>query len=554
MSSKEKAQEAEYPSAIELDDSHWAVSTGSGSIYVLETSPISEPFSGSLNARYDLERQSASPFLLRAAQPASETQLKLLLSRTTPSPDLRRTQDRMFDLVEISIDPTRRNGVDADPEKLTKTWTLKSGDVPYWTTWWQSGWMILSGEEYRRAEEESNVGSTSAAPSRLGVGAGLHEVAPVESESEGAMKIAEGQEWPFSWTQTSESITMTFDFPAGTQRSDINVKIGAEDLEVQVKDTVPPLKPVLRTYLDQPTRPWYSEVDAELSTFTFTEKGVLELELVKANDHSRWPTIFEPTDEDSEEEVPETLDARTLAAVRETFSNIRTRGDDEPEGQHPAIPALLREEMEIDLDDDEDYDQAEGPYGDGGGKVGRDCLIGYIKDGQAKWTKTTSTILSLPMPGHDTSAGVVVKSAVDGLLYSPDNGSDPSQTAWRHVSTSPALAFVLSSKRDIRLVRHLDGAKQGDGASPPDAKKARTETPGQTTVLAFDAGSTGAQAQGNVYVYYPPTSKIIAKQGLVGISGRERGALLGVGAVKVGAKEVVLALCEKELVVLSGVV
>lgn len=564
VSSKEQAQEPEYPSAVQLDDVHWAISTGSGSIYVLETSRLSEPLSGSLVARYDMDRQSTSPFLLRAIHPASQTESKLLLSRTTPSADLKRTQDRTFDLLEVSINPARRNKLDEDPELLTTSWSLRGGDLPYCTTWWQSGWLVLSGEEYKAtpSSDELDVGSVSASPtSRPGIGAAKSDVDPRTSETLSAdtHRDVDDREWPFSWTQTSDSITMTFTFPAGTKRSDINVDLlSGEDWEMWVNDTIPPLPPVLEEFLLERHRHWYSEIDKESSTFSFDpNKAVLELELVKAHDHSRWPTIFMPVDDDEpEEEVPETLDAKTLAAVRETFRNIKTRGDDEPEGQHPAIPALLREEMEIDLDDDEEFDQAEGPYGESGSKVGRDCFIGYIHEGQPKWTKTTATVLSLPMPGDDalSDAGMIVKTAVDGLLYRPKEGADPSQTTWNHASTSPALAFVLSSKRDIRLVRHLTARLHGDKETPPSAKKAKTDSPAQTTVMAFDAGSYGGQAQGNVYVYYPPTSSTVAKQGVVGVSGRERGALLGVGAVSVGDKRVVLALCEKELVVLSGIV
>ena len=63
----------------------------------------------------------------------------------------------------------------------------------------------------------------------------------------------------------------------------------------------------------------------------------------------------------------------------------------------------------------------------------------------------------------------------------------------------------------------------------------------------------GEQAQGNVYVYYPPDDNMYAKQGVVGVSGREKGGLLGVGKFSVDGKEVVVVLCEKELVVLHGV-
>lgn len=264
-------------------------------------------------------------------------------------------------------------------------------------------------------------------------------------------------------------------------------------------------------------------------------KSLLQLDLVKSEVNTRWPSIFtasDDRDDDDDDEVPETISASTIAAVRDAFNSIRTRQPGEPEGNHSAIPALLREEMDFDLEDGEGF--GEGPesgLGDsgGGGKVGREVLVGYIKNGLASWSKAPTSILSTPLQ----TSGLIVKSAVDGLLCTSPASGQPSMTPWKHSGTSPALAFVLSSKKDLRAVRHITSARG-------------------STVLAFDAGSSSTAA-GNMYVYYPPISATTAKQGVVRISGAERGALLGVGAVEVEEKNVVVALCEKELVVLHGV-
>jgi hypothetical protein len=548
VSSKVSAQEPEYPSASQLDDTRWAISTGSGSIYILQTSAIGSEFSGSLVARYDLD----TPFLLRSSHLVSATDVRLLLTRPTPAAgkDVK-AHEKTFEMMEVSVDPALTNGVDEGPGKLNGRWSLTSGDLPYWCKWWQGGWMVLSGEEYRNAAEAGP--STSVAnSSRTGIGAGSVDETTDVTRGDAAAPANTGETertWPYSWTQTSDSISMTIPFPAGTKRPHLSISLEPSQLTLSLASSAPSTTSPLNDFLRRPTRSFWSDIDTQSSTFTYnSDKAILELELIKADDHSRWPSIFSPLDDDDseeeeEEEVPETLDANTLAAVKASFSNIKTRQPgEEPTGNHPAMPALLTEEMDIDLDDDEDYDQAEGPFSDKGGKVGRDCFIGHIIDGSPKWTKTTSTTISLPMSsppteGEQPSSGVglVIKSAIDGLHYQPPSSGDISKSAWTHASTTPALAFVLSSKRDIRLVRHITTSSDG------------------TAVMAFDAGSYGAQAQGNVYVYYPPESKTHARQGVVGVSGRERGALLGVGTVRVGGKEVVLVLCEKELVVLHGV-
>jgi hypothetical protein len=410
--------------------------------------------------------------------------------------------------------------------------------------------MILATEEYRVSSgetSESKTTTTAGIPSSSRAGIGAEDESPLASTSK--LETEDEREWPFSWTQTSDSISISIPFGAGTRRSDIAISLKPADFTLSLSASAPSPLPTLSNFLKRSTRSWWSEIDTGSSTFSYdSEKALLEFEIIKGDDRSRWPSLFTPLDEDDEEEeeeVPETLDADTLAAVRASFNNIKTRQPDEPAGNHPAMPALLTEEMDIDLDDDEEYDQVEGPFGDKGGKVGRDCYMGYIKDGTPSWTKTPLTVVSLPISsstskeqGEEGDNGLIVKSAIDGLYYRPPS-SEPTKNAWRHTSTTPALAFVLSSKRDIRLVRHMTNSATEEA---------------RTTVLAFDAGSYGEQAQGNVYVYYPPEDKAYAKQGVVGVSGRARGALLGVGSLRVGEKEVVVVLCEKELVVLHGVV
>lgn len=522
---------------MELDDTHWAISTGSGSIYIIRTSPITEPFSGKFTARYDLD----TPFLLRTSHSISASECRLLISRPSVPTESGSKQDKTFDLLDVSIDPTMGNAVDDSPGKLEMNWSLQGTDLPYLSKWNGDGWMVLAAELFRGSSEagpSTTPTHGSAMPSASGGGIGAEDGTTSTAEPEKSL-IEKDRVWPFSWTQTADSIAITVPFPAGTKRSDIVISLKPSEFSLSLNPSAPVASSPLSDFLRRQIRSFWSDVDTDSSTFTYNpEKALLELELVKADDHSRWPSVFSPLDDDEEEEeeeVPETLDAATLAAVRASFNNIKTRQPgEEPTGNHPAMPALLSEEMDIDLMDEED-DMPEGPFGDKGGKVGRDVFIGHIKDGVPSWSKTTLTVVSLPISSPTLNDdGLIVKSAIDGLYYRPSTTGDITKKPWTHTSTTPALAFVLSSKRDIRLVRHI-------------------ASDSSTIVLAFDAGSTGEQAQGNVYVYYPPDSKMYARQGVVGVSGREKGALLGVGSMSVGGKDVVVVLCEKELVVLHGI-
>lgn len=529
------------------------------------------------------------------------------------------TQQKEFQLYEVSLDPTRRNGVDDGAQEAEVVWKSVSSDLPYWTGWWEDGWVVLSGEvfgdeddtERKEMEEERIRREKLDTTGKRGLGAEQPEEpvsvstsTTVQSADQGVTSAPgdpndggngqeKAQEYAYSWTQTAEALSVKIPLPAGTTRSNVSISLTSSELTLSLRDAPEVLSP-LAEFLRKATRRWWSDIDLAASTYSFDPAPngpKLELELVKIDTSTRWPSAFFPSEEDDDDvdDVPETLDDNMLASVRATFDNIRTREPHEPEGNHPAIPALLREEMDFDMDDEEDYDAIDGAFADSGSKVGREVFLGYIKSetGEAKWSKTTTTVVSTPFRSHSTvederlgngdgngetsserQLGIMVKSAVDGLLFSPAGTGDITKSPWKHQSTTPALAFVLSSKRDIRLVRHFTTSTTTASAAEPETKRQRIDDATHThvhtgdksetknVVLAFDAGSSGSDighGQGNVYVYYPPSSGTIAQQGVMGVSGGERGAMLGVGIMSVKGERMVAVLCEKELVLLKGV-
>ncbi|WVQ77212.1 hypothetical protein IAR50_006895 [Cryptococcus sp. DSM 104548] len=569
-------QQSEFPSILALSQTLWAIATGSGSLYILRTSSAEEAaFTGNLVARYDFSLEGsegqAVPFLLRAKHQVAEDDVRLLVSRSVlPTEDgagkssFSSIQSIRFELLELSLNSSVTNGVDAAPGELNVKWALQGKDLPVWCSWYQGsdgeGWIVLSEDEFtksRGAKEETDVERKKRERdekiSKLGLGATLpaEDRAPIGEEREDAMEVEEVKtEYPYSWTQTPNSLNVTIPVPDSITRKDIELRLSRSSFSLSIANSSANILPQLETFLRKSTRPFWSDIDQETSSWTFeSTTHRIELDLQKVDENVRWPSVFSsPMDEDGEdddeEEVPETFSAAHLASVRESFSTIKNRAPDEPPLPHPAIPALLREEMDFDLEDGEDYGETEGEHGDmgGGSKVGRDVATGFIRvgSGEASWSKGTNSVLSLPMNGSAGEA-VIVKQAVDGLVFSPQHEGQPSKKPWSHVSTSPALAFVLSSKRDIRLVRHLS-------PSNPSAPS----LPVPTIVLAFDSGSSSA-GQGNAYIYYPPIDKTSAQQGVLSLSGGDRGALLGVGCLKVGGEKVVVGLCEKELVVLKDV-
>lgn len=549
------AHVAEYPRVLPLNDSMWAVSSGTGSLYILTETGFT--------ARYDLEIDGAlAPFLLYAAGGAG-SEFRLLLAHAVVHGDEGegsrfKPRQTTFELLEVVVDVSKTNGGDSDPEPLHPSWRLPGPDLPYWAVWSNGGWLVLAEEPFGEdAAGKDKVKETPAqraarlkeeADAKRGLGARIVEEEDdfpeakteevVEEKEEEEVEMEDAEVKPnFSWTQEPGGVTITIPLPTGLSKQDINVNLQGGSVMIAVSsDSLPPS---LAEWLSREHSFW-SDIQLSDSTWTYdATSGELELILTKSGEDMRWPSVFIPSSDDSdgEDDVPESFGAATLEAIRASFSRAQpvTKSDEEPHGNPPTIPALLREQMDIDSDDD--FEHEDGAFADlqSNKGVGRLAVIGHVVDGVPTWSRQPATVLSLPLfwagPDLPPATGIIVKQAVDGLVFAPSSGH-PARTPWTHLATNPALAFVLSSKRDLRLVRHLS-------------------TDAGTTVLALDSGSgTGT---GNAYVYYAPEDAESARQGVVGVSGGSRGALLGVSVVRVREREVVVALCERSLVVLGGV-
>ncbi|WVQ67850.1 uncharacterized protein L199_006055 [Kwoniella botswanensis] len=602
-------QQSEFPSVSPLTPTTWAVSSGSGSLYVLETTSPDEAGSlqGQFIAKYDLpssnlnlDSNEPSPFLLRASHTISTEQVSLLITRSIKANEGKKTikssQLTTFELIEIALDPSAHNAVDEqeEVEKLRVNWKLSSDDLPihcHYSTE-HSGWIVLSPEEYKlpskedsgeeESKEDKEKREREAKIAKLGLGASIPP-SLVTSEIEEKMEVENHEEekvYPYQWTQDSESLNIIIPLPKSVTRQDIKLDLTSTSLSFSLSLTSD-ISPQLDQFVKKQTRALWTNIDPESSTWSYDpSKSQVEIDLSKVDHNVRWPTVFSYDDEE-EEEVPETLSEATLAAVRESFNSIKTRseGEGDPPSSHPAMPALLREEMDFDLDDDEDpLTENQGSF-DETGKIGKEVFIGFIQQQdhteesnkiKLDWSKTTTSVLSTPLSNEEY--GIIIKSAVDGLLYSPQSQSqtpeDMTRKPWKHLSTNPALAFVLSSKRDLRLIKHFTTTtissqevhphEHAEPTSPSSSKRLKTSSASgggsRTTVLAFDSGSS--VGQGNLYVYYPPAvgDRNTAKQGVIPVSGGEKGALLGVGHVKVRGKNLVVVLTEKSLVIVKNVI
>lgn len=262
--------------------------------------------------------------------------------------------------------------------------------------------------------------------------------------------------------------------------------------------------------------------------------GLLTLHLEKQHAGTRWPHLFDNTNDASagketkaaHPEVPETLDPSELYAIRESLEKYTAALQERVgagEGVAPP-PSLADGELDAEVD----------------AAIGIESCITWVSaaDGGAEdlaWMREDWDVpfitLSAPLPGISDEISLVVKHTIDGLLFVlSDEDTTGGTPVWTHSSTFSALAFVLASKRDTRFTHHV----------PSKA------------VLAFEGG--GPEYAGNLYIYRDAKPKSNwAKQAILKLAGSTSGSLLGVGAIKNGEEVIILCLCEEELLVLRNV-
>lgn len=455
------------------------------------------------------------------------------------------------------------------PDKLNVKWRLRSEELPKYckamkendklVTWIIGGPAGLEAAKSTMKEEDTDDISMRD----------LTPAAPKEAPTTP----------PYSWTQTSTSINIIFLLPTTVNPTrDIVCLLRPHTLDLQLftRDGSS-LSPALLSWLDKAgktgRRDWWDAIRPDESTWTFErdqegEVVKLEIHLEKANAGVRWVTVFAPWIEldnegtVEEDEVAETVNEDVMAATMDRlqqftseFGQSGLEGGGGGGGIGTSLPGLMREEME---DEDDIPDGMQGSAGAGYGssaKAGKELVVTYVEENGKVVIpmKSPETVLSYPLVVGDMDEEIILKSHVDGSVFSPPTTAD---SPWNHVATSPALSFVLSSKRDTQFVHHV-------------------RLKGQTgpTVFAFESRQARGMG-GNVYIYFPPSdegvgktaggkskattaSQNVVKFGVAGTDGADRsedlGNLLGVRMVTSRKDSVLVGLCEKALVVLSHI-
>ncbi|KAI5122789.1 hypothetical protein M0805_000133 [Coniferiporia weirii] len=512
----------EYPSAVSLSNASWLVSDGIGLLYVLENGGES----GAISAIYCLPSEDGAavnvPFRIHVAHlDQSRNNVSCILSCRhvdkagipTDHDQRTKTGTPQFDIWSVSIPLDARNS--NEPLPLVAVWRGRGDDVPIYARFDEArgAFFILGSSLYRQVDAPR---PPSYEPTR-------DELAPIpragEILSDAPLKLP-----PYSWTQTSDSVTVAFPLSSDVPKSAIKVTLTAKTLSLLIKHELPTSVDLPRYSLKQ----LWDAISPSSSFWTWDREadsrvGLLTLHLDKQHEGTRWSHVFASAGTDpADQEVPETLDPSELYHIREALekytSTLQTGEDASGLGLGQGVPSLAEGELDDAVDS----------------SVGRRVAVTWLgADGAVPgWVveeSSVSYLLSTPLPGlQEDRPSLVMRSDIDGLLFAlPPPVAAASPGKWDHVSTYPALAFVLASKRDTRFRFHISSEIE----------------------LAFESG-TGFGG-GNVYIYRGAKDKAVwAKQAILKVSGGSMGALLGVGAVKrADGGLVLLCLCEKEMVV-----
>ncbi|TBU28586.1 hypothetical protein BD311DRAFT_758024 [Dichomitus squalens] len=535
QSSAVESLQREYPSAAFVDAASLFVADGHGSLYALR---VADSGPAELLATYELtipeayeSSQTSVPFRLHQAINPDGLRAALVLSSKhypktgQPVTSTSKPPQVKFDLWGVQIPlPLAQS---PQTQALQIVWHRRGADVPAYIAYDSSrkSFLFVGSSVYLPAAVAS---SPPYEPSP-------EELAPIPCAGENLDGPTDENRPrappPYSWTQTSDSVTVAIPLPADTPTEHIKVAFSPRTLTVLVEGPTSPTSTDVPVVVPRFTlKPLWDGIHPGTSLWTFdraaeSKYGILALHLDKQNEGTRWLQVFVAAGTgQGEEEVPETLDPTELYNIREALEKytaaLQSGTDASGLGLGTGVPSLAEGER----DDEVDL------------SVGKSVCVTWVGvDGGHDMHGDDSPlqVLSTPFPGAAGSfkTSLVAKHGLDGVTFTLKDAANPEDPPiWEHTSTYSALSFVLASKRDTRFVHHVSSK----------------------AVFAFESGAQ--DLGGNVYIYRGAGPKENwAKQAILKIGGGLAGSLLGVGLMKVQGRIVILALCEGELVVLYGI-
>ena len=534
------SRRAEYPSSAFANQNTLLVADGQGTLYtfLLSDNEISAKLLGSYELRPESTSQSL-PFRIHVIRQTSPDSATLLLSSRSyavkQQEDANRRPPIEFDLWGVEVPLT---SVETDEiQTLRCLWHRTGREIPVYSTFHESppSFHIFGGPFYTDSEKATSQPYTPTPD----------EIAPIPRAGENLDGEPLPKPPPYSWTQSSDSVTVAFPLPSTTPKSAIKVTFTTKALNLFISDAYSEPDSSLIPLPRYIAKSFWDGIQASTSFWTWDKAGekgfgLLTLHLDKQHEGTRWSQVFaahQTTSGEPEPEVAEALDPSELYNIREALEKYTSSLSEDGSGLGlgQGVPSLGKGEIDEELDS----------------SVGREVFLTKIpvstpqaeaQNGTGLKDRSVSvTVLSTPLPGSikpGDPPSLITKSDIDGLSYTlvPPKASDGGDdSAWTHTSTFPALSFVLASKQDVRFTHHIS----------------------DRLVLAFESGSRGLGF--NIYIYQatPTRSAQWAKQSVVRVGYAATGPLLGVGAftlnVEGGKKVVMLCLCENEAIVVQDI-
>ncbi|KIK69551.1 hypothetical protein GYMLUDRAFT_151982 [Collybiopsis luxurians FD-317 M1] len=519
---------SEYPSTVCITSQLLLVSDGFGLMYLLRTSP-SGPFQ-LVGIHQLLVDRGTRPFLIHSADLVSPNTVVAILSSshrgTAPDPSSKKPMPVDFDIYAARVDISA-TGATGIIQPINISWTRRGDQVPIMSKYDPSrnAFMLIGGSPYR---DLTVAFSPPYEPSS-------DEIAPVPRAGENLDAVQADPAKPpsYSWTQASDSVTVAFPLPSNTPKSAISIRFTTNSLSLSINDFIPSTVVPLPQYS---AKAFWDGISPSSSYWTWDKEaehsyGLLTLHLDKQHEGTKWMQVFASAGRSAsaellpeDVEVPETLDPSELWLIRESLekytASLITGEDASGLGLGRGVPSLGEGEM------DEEVDSS----------IGRSACITWIQlDGSSpSWSNPGREypfiLLSTPLPGRriNDRFSLVMKEGLDGAVYALQPNTDTEAAAkWTHTCTYSALAFVLASKQDVRFTHH-----------------------NENLVFALESGARNRG--GNMYVYRrAELSEAWAKQAILKVGDGAGGALLGVGAICIEGKDIIVALTERQLVIVK---
>ncbi|KNC77807.1 hypothetical protein SARC_09746 [Sphaeroforma arctica JP610] len=232
---------------------------------------------------------------------------------------------------------------------------------------------------------------------------------------------------PYVWTQTDDSVSLSFKVPEGTQTTQINVDIKSKAIIASIGgDFLPGFGDM------------YAPVDVDSCVWT-REGNVVDVHLEKAqHTGNRWVYVFE------DDQTAETMDPSKMRGMLDAMEKYMQQTKTPGMGGGLERVAGLDQMEEVDFDD--------GP------------ILSVYKYTIAE---STPTITISPQPTSTTALGgsqwqfpvlpiepsyrpaFALKTNVDIAIFTQEK--DVNSTPFSHTVTFDALAYVLASKRNLKL-------------------------------------------------------------------------------------------------------